>query len=159
MATQLSDATTTIQMVIISIAAPSKTGKTTFLEHLIPILIKNGLQVGYLKHSHHPLSDSPQSDSKRIQRTGAVPCMATTSHDFHTEIQPFQQCQIVLVEGFRSANLETILLLRGVQDQSWTVPQKIICRLDISNLEQALLFAQELIYTKLQWSIRSLSIT
>jgi len=135
-------------MVILSVAAPSKTGKTTFLEHLIPILIREDLRVGYLKHCHHPLHNQPNGDSKRMAKTGAVPCIATTSNDFDTEIQAFQQCQIVLVEGFRSANLQTIIVKRDIPDPTWILPKNILCEISLDNLEQACILTKNLIYTK-----------
>jgi len=57
---------------IVSVVARSKTGKTTFLEALIPALKKQGLSVAVVKHHHHTSSfDTPGKDTHRIAEAGA----------------------------------------------------------------------------------------
>ena len=57
---------------IVSIVARSKTGKTTFLEALLPALKQRGLRVAVVKHHHHTSSfDTPGKDTHRIAEAGA----------------------------------------------------------------------------------------
>ena len=57
---------------IVSVVARSKTGKTTFLEALLPELNERGLQVAAVKHHHHTSSfDTPGKDTHRIAEAGA----------------------------------------------------------------------------------------
>ena len=57
---------------IVSIVARSKTGKTTFLEALLPALKDAGLSVAVVKHHHHTSSfDTPGKDTHRIAEAGA----------------------------------------------------------------------------------------
>ncbi len=57
---------------IVSVVARSKTGKTTFLEALLPALKRAGLRVAVVKHHHHTSSfDTPGKDTHRIAEAGA----------------------------------------------------------------------------------------
>jgi len=57
---------------VLSFTGWSGSGKTTFLEHLIPCLKRRGLSVAYLKHdAHHFEVDREGKDSYRITRAGA----------------------------------------------------------------------------------------
>ncbi len=57
---------------IVSVVARSKTGKTTFLESLIPELRSRGLRVAVVKHHHHTSSfDTPGKDTHRLAEAGA----------------------------------------------------------------------------------------
>ena len=56
---------------IISIVGYSKSGKTTLLEKMIPVLTGKGYSVGLIKHSGHGFSlDQPEKDSQRLGRPG-----------------------------------------------------------------------------------------
>lgn len=57
---------------VVSFVAKSGTGKTTFLEQLIPELVALGLRVGVLKHHAHPTPfDVPGKDTYRLAQAGA----------------------------------------------------------------------------------------
>jgi molybdopterin-guanine dinucleotide biosynthesis protein B len=57
---------------IVSVVARSKTGKTTFLEALLPALKRAGLRVAVVKHHHHTSSfDTPGKDTHRLAEAGA----------------------------------------------------------------------------------------
>jgi molybdopterin-guanine dinucleotide biosynthesis protein B len=57
---------------VVCLIAKSGTGKTTFLEKLIPHLKARGLRVGVLKHHAHATAfDVPGKDSYRMAQAGA----------------------------------------------------------------------------------------
>jgi molybdopterin-guanine dinucleotide biosynthesis protein len=57
---------------LVAIVAKSNTGKTTFIEKLIPELLKLGLRVGTVKHDAHSFEiDHPGKDSWRHGQAGA----------------------------------------------------------------------------------------
>jgi len=57
---------------IVSVVARSNTGKTTFIEALLPALKDSGLRVAVVKHHHHTSSfDTPGKDTHRIAEAGA----------------------------------------------------------------------------------------
>jgi len=104
---------------LLGFVAASGTGKTTLLEHIIPILKQQGVRVGLIKHSHHNFQiDQPGKDSFRLRTAGASPVMLVSTHRraIITEIVPTQeprldeelklfdqsQVDLVLVEGFKA---------------------------------------------------------
>jgi len=114
---------------LLGFAAFSGTGKTTLLEQLIPLLIKTGLNVALIKHSHHNFEiDKPGKDSYRLRAAGASPVMLVSSHrraiitEFKTIKDPQldeqllaldqSELDLVLVEGFKAENLPKIELHR-----------------------------------------------
>lgn len=57
---------------IVAIVGKSDAGKTTFIEKLVPELLKFGLRIGLVKHDAHGFDiDHPGKDSWRHGRTGA----------------------------------------------------------------------------------------
>jgi molybdopterin-guanine dinucleotide biosynthesis protein MobB len=57
---------------VVSFVGRSGTGKTTFLEQLLPALKKRGLRVGILKHhAHRSGFDVPGKDTYRLAAAGA----------------------------------------------------------------------------------------
>ena len=125
-------------MVIASIAGPSNSGKTTFLVDLIPLLCNEGLRVGALKHCHHPLHNHSNSDSLRLQRAGAKPAIAITHNNFSLVRTHFEECDVLLVEGFRSAHFPTFMVYRGSIDPTWVRPINIIESLDLDKREYSM---------------------
>jgi len=60
--------------VLLVMSASADSGKTTFLESLIPELRETGLRVGVVKRTHHDVDlDVPGKDSHRLREAGAVP--------------------------------------------------------------------------------------
>ena len=57
---------------VVAISGVKNSGKTTFLEHLIPVLRETGLHVGVIKHDGHTfVPDVPETDSFRLRKSGA----------------------------------------------------------------------------------------
>jgi molybdopterin-guanine dinucleotide biosynthesis protein B len=67
----MTNADTTLPPVV-SVVARSQTGKTTFIEALLPELKQAGLRVAVVKHHHHTSSfDTPGKDTHRMAEAGA----------------------------------------------------------------------------------------
>lgn len=63
---------------MVRIVGSSGSGKTTFVEGVLPALRKRGLRVGTVKHASHGFSaDRPGSDSDRHRVAGASPVLLT----------------------------------------------------------------------------------
>ncbi|QFY44947.1 molybdopterin-guanine dinucleotide biosynthesis protein B [Candidatus Methylospira mobilis] len=118
---------------VLGFAARSGTGKTTLLEKLIPLLKASGLRVGLIKKSHHDIEiDRPGKDSYRLRQAGAATVLLCSpyrraiivEHDMQKEpdlceelAQIDQQgLDIILVEGFKDANIPKIELHRKQRD-------------------------------------------
>ena len=125
---------------LIGFAAYSGTGKTTLLTKLIPLLKKEQLKVGVIKHSHHAFDiDYPGKDSYRIRRAGASPVMlvsrfrraiisefeAPREPCLHQQLAYFdnEDLDIILVEGFKKENFPKIELHRACLDKPLLFPE------------------------------------
>ncbi len=110
---------------IISIVGKSNSGKTTFLEKLIPELKKKGYKIGIVKHSHHDIDiDKEGKDSWRHQKAGADNVMAvspgkiamvkkTATEISLDELQIFfSDMDLVITEGYKKENKPKIEIFR-----------------------------------------------
>lgn len=124
---------------ILGFAAFSGTGKTTLLTQLIPILKREGLRIGLIKHSHHNFQiDQPGKDSFRLREAGATPVMLVSTHrraiiteflqarepDLDEELLVFDQSELdlILVEGFKASDFPKIELHRPTLNKPLLYP-------------------------------------
>lgn len=92
----------------------SGSGKTTFLEKLLPLLTRKGLRVAVVKHDAHGFSmDTPGKDTHRLAQAGAV-CAAISGPNGwavlsreQTELaellEKLPDADLILCEGFKYA--------------------------------------------------------
>lgn len=124
-------------MKILGISGYSGAGKTTLIEQLLPQLILRGLRISVIKQSHHDVEvDRPGKDSWRHRHAGAVETLLTspqrwmlvgelrgapepTLTDHLARLSP---CDLVLVEGFRHAELPKLEIWRAANGQPWLHP-------------------------------------
>ncbi len=110
---------------IISIVGKSNSGKTTFLEKLIPVLKNMGYRIGVVKHSHHQIEiDKEGKDSWRHQKAGADSVAIVSPKRFavvkQTEVEIslddlqtfFSDMDIILTEGYKNAEKPKIEIYR-----------------------------------------------
>ena len=137
---------------MISFVAPSGTGKTTLVEQVISQLTATGLRVAGVKHDAHRIElDTEGKDSWRMRKAGADTLLvganqlawmsdATASPPLEQLIAVFfSDADIVIVEGYRSAGLPTVLVERGdVSDPTWHRPtSEILATVHPSEVERA----------------------
>lgn len=117
---------------IISIVGKSNSGKTTFLEKLIPELKNMGYKVGVVKHSHHQIEiDKEGKDSWRHQQAGADSVAIVSPARFavvkQTEVEIslddlqvfFSDMDIIITEGYKNAEKAKIEIYRKeIHDKS-----------------------------------------
>lgn len=110
----------------------SNAGKTTFVEKLIPALIRSGKRVATIKHAHHRVElDTDGKDSWRYKQAGAAMSMLVTSTalqlvvdaDERTEPRELArrflgEVDLVLAEGFSHAPGPKIEVLRRAQNKA-----------------------------------------
>jgi molybdopterin-guanine dinucleotide biosynthesis protein MobB len=102
-----------------------ESGKTTLSVRLIEALVKEGVRVGALKHTDHEYeTDQPGKDSQRHHASGAEPALLvagrrSAAHRKRAGRAPlaaylpeFLDCDVVVVEGFRSEPLPKIEVCR-----------------------------------------------
>ncbi len=116
---------------LLSFTARSGSGKTTYLEKLIPLLCREGLRIAVIKHDAHGFQiDKPGKDSYRLTRAGATH-MILTSKDQTAAVITHPGCpqrlgdlagrienaDLILTEGYKFEDQEKIYLLRkGYQE-------------------------------------------
>lgn len=124
-------------MKVLGFAGYSGSGKTTLIEQLLPLLRADGLRVAVIKQSHHDVEvDTPGKDSWRHRQAGAHEVLLTSPrrwmlvHELDAEPEPdlsahlarLSPCDLVLVEGFRHAELPKLEVWRAANQRPWLHP-------------------------------------
>jgi len=111
---------------IVSFTARSGTGKTTFLEKLIPALLRRGVRVMVVKHDVHGFEvDKPGKDSWRLREAGARRVLLANRHklalmgavDGEVPLPELvarfgHDVDLILSEGYRRSAMPKILIAR-----------------------------------------------
>lgn len=110
---------------VAAISGIKNSGKTTFLEHLVPVLRARGLRVAVIKHDGHDFTpDVPGTDSFRLREAGAegVAVYSGTRYLLTEEFRLTEQdllalferhgYDLVLLEGFKSSGWPKIEVVR-----------------------------------------------
>jgi molybdopterin-guanine dinucleotide biosynthesis protein MobB len=124
---------------MVSFVAPSGTGKTTLLEGVVAELHRRGYRVGAVKHDAHRIElDTEGKDSWRLRQAGSASTLLMGRNQLAwfgeddsgpnlREVAPlfFADVDVILVEGFRSADLPAVLVTRpGHGDGRWEMPDR-----------------------------------
>ena len=116
---------------IVGFAGYSGSGKTTLVTGVVRALAAGGVRVAAVKHAHHSFDvDQPGKDSYELRRAGAVQTLVgsrrrwalVTETDLPREPTlgelvdrlDFRQVDVVLVEGFKHAEVPKIAVVREV---------------------------------------------
>ena len=109
---------------IIAISGVKNSGKTSMIEKLIPKLINKGIKVATIKHDGHDFEcDIDGTDTFRHKKAGAYGTAIFSKNKFMiikeqkntTEdelISYFQDCDLILLEGFKYSNYPKIEIIR-----------------------------------------------
>jgi molybdopterin-guanine dinucleotide biosynthesis protein B len=124
---------------IVGFVAYSGTGKTTLIEQLIAFLTERSYKVSVIKHTHHHFDiDKPGKDSYRHREAGASEVLMISDqrwvlmHELRQSPEPtieqqlsmLSPCDLVIVEGFKDANIPKIELWRFDHDECAVNPVK-----------------------------------
>ncbi len=124
-------------MKVFGFAGYSGSGKTTLIEQLIPRFVLRGLRVSLVKHAHHLFDiDRPGKDSYRHREAGACEVLITSSqrwvlmHELRDEQEPtlheqlarFAACDLILVEGYKHADIPKIEVHRPAHGRPMLSP-------------------------------------
>ena len=123
---------------IYSVVAYSGTGKTTFLEKLIPALNARGLRVAVLKHDAHDFDiDREGKDSFRLTAAGAAMTLLCSPHKAvvmeNRPVEPerlleqVHDVDLILTEGFKFGAWKKILLVRAASGKGPALPPEACC--------------------------------
>lgn len=124
-------------MKVLGIAGYSGGGKTTLIETLLPRLRAAGLRVAVIKQSHHDFEvDVPGKDSWRHRAAGAQEVLLTSPHRWmlvhelrgapepglDEHLRRLSPCELVLVEGYKYADIPKLEVWRAANDRPWLHP-------------------------------------
>ncbi|KAB2848444.1 MAG: molybdopterin-guanine dinucleotide biosynthesis protein B [Hyphomicrobiaceae bacterium] len=108
---------------IVGIAGWKKSGKTMLTIGLIEELARRGLKVATVKHAHHAFDvDTGSTDSARHRKAGAREVAIVSKlrwamvgelagqaePDFRDVVQWFRPCDLIIVEGYKTAPIPKI---------------------------------------------------
>lgn len=108
---------------VIGIAGWKKSGKTTLMVQLVAEFTRRGFDVATVKHAHHNFQiDETEADSARHRRAGAAQVAVVSSErwalikelkqqpepDFADVLAMFDPCDLIVVEGYKSARIPKI---------------------------------------------------
>jgi len=111
---------------VVTVIGKSGSGKTTLMEKIIPELKSRGYRIGTLKHHSHAGFDidKPGKDSWRHRQAGseqviiAAPDQIASYRslerelDFPEILKEFLDVDLILVEGYKSAQMPSIEVVR-----------------------------------------------
>lgn len=120
---------------VYSFVAYSNTGKTTFLEKLVPELKKRGLRVAVYKHDGHDFEiDKEGKDSWRMTKAGAdVTVISSKTKAVIMENRPVEaeeivsrikDVDIIIVEGWKSGPWKKIAMRRAENGKDFPIDPK-----------------------------------
>jgi molybdopterin-guanine dinucleotide biosynthesis protein B len=121
---------------VVSIVGYSGSGKTTLLEKLVRELKQRGYRLAAIKHHHHPglQFDKPGKDSWRFAQAGADQvviagpdrvihvCTFEEEATLGQIVAVIQDVDLILVEGFKRANVPKIEVNRGQPESELISP-------------------------------------
>lgn len=102
---------------VIGFVAPSGTGKTTLIRQLVPLLRQRGMEVGYLKHSHHQVEvDRSGKDSYELREAGASQVLLATGERWimqSVQRQPGPDPELAAMLALFDPRLVALILVEG----------------------------------------------
>lgn len=122
---------------ILSFVGKSEAGKTTALEGVLAALKVRGYKIAVIKHAREFSLDTPGKNTWRLQRAGAntviisapqeMAVMCRNDHDLSPQEiarHVFSDADLILTEGFKTANTMKVEVHRGEQGPGLMTPFK-----------------------------------
>lgn len=115
---------------MVAVMGWSGSGKTTFLEGLIPVLTGRGIKVACVKHDAHGFQlDQPGKDTWKLRRAGGDPVAILAPNQWAVQgtgdlipedLRPlFPDADLILCEGFKRCPLPKIEVYRNANGKSF----------------------------------------
>ena len=112
---------------IICFVGRSKSGKTSIITRIIPILRSKGLKIAVIKHAHKDFEiDKPGKDSWKFFESGADVLISSpsklalikrvSSDDLYEVCKYFSDYDIILVEGYKKTCKRKILVAKNINE-------------------------------------------
>lgn len=121
--------TDTCDIPVLGFAAYSGTGKTTLIKSILPLLVREGIRTGVIKHAHHTFEiDHKGKDSYELRKAGARQMLIGSDKRWAlmVEMDEGKKCSLdemiphldkqsldlILVEGFKPEQIPKIEIVR-----------------------------------------------
>ncbi len=117
----------TTKIPVISVVGKSNSGKTTYLEKLIPVIKSRGIKIGVIKHDAHKFDiDIPGKDSWRLTQAGADVMVISSAEklaiiekrkeDISLDeiVSRIHDVDLILTEGYKAGTKPKIEIHRAV---------------------------------------------
>lgn len=119
---------------IVAVSGIKNSGKTTFLENLIQVLIGRGISTAVIKHDGHSFeTDRKGTDTGRLKQAGAVGVaifcdthyMVINDKTANVEelASEFKNVDLILVEGMKQSSYPKIEIVREANSQESICPK------------------------------------
>jgi len=152
----------------IAIIGPSKSGKTSLLEKLIPLVKSRGLRVAAVKHAPHRIElDRPNSDTDRMFTSGAdavaiigereSAIRTRPTLDIPSILQTFKDYDLVFFEGFKKSGLLKIEVVPQGKSPLTPTPSNVIARITESKYPSIPSFTHEQVDELLEFILEKIS--
>ncbi len=110
--------------VMLAISGVKNSGKTTFIERILPQLAELGIKTAVIKHDGHVFTpDTPGTDSYRFFAAGACGSAIYDGEKFslsrrasvseHELAELFPDADLILLEGFKASDYPKLELIRS----------------------------------------------
>lgn len=118
---------------VVTFTAYSNTGKTTYLEKLIPCLRRSGIRLALIKHDGHDFQpDTPGTDSCRLAQAGAEQVAVVSGQrlaffenrpvSLEDVLTHISGVDLILTEGYKHGPFPKIALFRAETGKGLSVP-------------------------------------
>ena len=127
------EANTHMNPPVLTFTAYANTGKTTYLEKLIPYLKKAGLRIAVIKHDGHDFqADIEGKDSWRFAQAGADVVAIASENQFayfqyapvtlEDVLQHIPDVDLIITEGYKHGPFPKVALFRAQSGKGLSVP-------------------------------------
>lgn len=133
---------------VIAVSGVKNSGKTTFLEKLLPVLRERGYHAAVIKHDGHDFTpDIPGTDSFRFSAAGAksvavfsslrlMTVSETTRASVEDLVQLFKGVDVILLEGMKDSLYPKLEVIRSeVSNQSVCAPHTLLALVTDTGLD------------------------
>ena len=137
---------------ILCFVGRSNSGKTTLIERLIPMLVREGYRIATIKHAGHGFDlDTEGKDSWRLKRAGAKTVIVTSKGslavfaDVDEEVQVEQLREqyvqdgvdLIIAEGWKSGGYPKVVVVRDHIGEVEVSPEGLLALVSNKPLERA----------------------
>ena len=136
---------------ILCFVGRSNSGKTTLIERLIPVLVREGYRIATIKHAGHGFDlDTEGKDSWRLKRAGAKTVLVTSKGslamfadvDNEVRVEELREryvhdgTDLIIAEGWKSEGYPKVVVVRDHVGEVEVLPEGLLALVSNKPLDQ-----------------------